>query len=139
RRAAVQGERDAVHGPDQAGVGREVDPQVADLEHGPGHQYRTLGSMTAYRMSTIMFAMTMKNEAIMTTPMISGRSWSRMARMVNWPSPGREKVVSVRIAPPSSRPRSRPKIVTIGVSAARSPCLSTTSRSGRPFALAVLM
>ena len=83
--------------------------------------------------------MTMKNEASMTTPMISGRSWFWMARMVNWPRPGKENVVSVRIAPPSSRPRSRPKIVTMGVSAARSPCLTTTVRSGRPFARAVRM
>ena len=38
----------------------------------------------------------------------------------------------MRIAPPSSSPRSRPKIVRIGVSAERSPCLTTTVRSGQP-------
>jgi len=69
-------------------------------------------------MSTIMLASTMNSEAIMTTPMISGRSWFWMARMVKSPRPGSEKVYSVRTAPPSSRPRSRPKIVTMGVSAA---------------------
>ena len=74
RPAAFEAERDAVHGPDRAVVGMEVDPQVADFEHGARHQSRTLGSTTAYRMSTIMLAMTMKNEASMTTPMISGRS-----------------------------------------------------------------
>ena len=72
----------SVHGPDQAVVGLEVDPQVADLQQ-RRHQNRTLGSTTAYKMSTIMLAMTMKKEAIMTTPMISGRSWFWMARMVN--------------------------------------------------------
>ena len=55
---------------------------VAELEQ-RRHQKRTRGSTTAYRMSTIMFAMTIKNEAIMTTPRISGRSWFWMARMVN--------------------------------------------------------
>ena len=53
--------------------------------------------------------------------------------------PGSENVLSVRIAPPSSSPRSRPKIVRIGVSAERSPCLTTTVRSGRPLARAVRM
>ena len=43
------------------------------------------------------------------------------------------------IAPPSSAPRSMPKIVMIGVSAARSPCLTITVRSGRPLARAVRM
>src|SRR5208282_5355132 len=128
RAAAFQDERDSVHGPDQAVVGLEVDPQVADVQQ-RRHQNRTLGSTTAYRMSTIMLAMTMKKDAIMTTPMISGRSWFWIARMVNCPRPGKENVVSVRMAPPRSRPRSRPKIVTMGVSAARSPCLTTTRRS----------
>jgi hypothetical protein len=74
RPAAIQRERDPVHGPDQAVVGLEMDPQIADLEHGASHQNRTLGSTTAYRISTIILATTMANEAIMTTPMISGRS-----------------------------------------------------------------
>jgi hypothetical protein len=89
-------------------------------------------------MSTSAFATTMKNAASRTTPMISGKSWFWIARIVNWPSPGSEKVVSVSTAPPSSRPRSMPKMVRIGVSAARRPCRTTTVRSGRPLALAVL-
>ena len=55
------------------------------------------------------------------------------------PMPGSENVLSVRIAPPSSSPRSRPKMVRIGVSAARSPCRTTTVRSGKPLARAVRM
>jgi hypothetical protein len=62
-----------------------------------------------------MLATTMKNAASITTPMISGKSWFWIARMVNCPSPGSEKVVSVSTAPPSSSPRSMPKMVRIGV------------------------
>jgi hypothetical protein len=90
-------------------------------------------------MSTSMFATTMKNAASITTPMISGKSWFWMARMVNWPRPGSENVLSVRIAPPSSSPRSMPKMVRIGVRAARSPCRTITVRSRSPFARAVRM
>ena len=90
-------------------------------------------------MSTSAFATTMKNAASSTTPMISGKSWFWIARMVNWPSPGREKVFSTSTAPPSSSPRSMPKMVRIGVRAARRPWRITTVRSGRPFARAVLM
>ena len=53
--------------------------------------------------------------------------------------PGRLNTVSVMIAPPSSRPRSRPKMVTIGVMAARIPCRTMTFRRGRPLARAVRM
>ena len=51
RLAAVDGVGDAVDGPDEAVLGLEVDLQVLDLEE--RHQYRTRGSMNAYRMSTI--------------------------------------------------------------------------------------
>ena len=68
-----------------------------------------------------MFAMTMKKAASMTTPMISGKSWFWIASTVNWPRPGSEKVDSIKIAPPSSSPRSMPKIVRMWVSAARRP------------------
>jgi len=57
---AVEAVRDPVHRLDQAVVGRELDPQVADLEQGFGHQVLTLGSTTAYRMSTTRLATTMK-------------------------------------------------------------------------------
>jgi hypothetical protein len=90
-------------------------------------------------MSTSMFATTMKNAASSTTPMISGKSWFWIARMVNCPSPGKENVTSVSTAPPISSPRSIPKIVRIGVSAARRPWRTTTLRSRRPLARAVRM
>jgi hypothetical protein len=86
-----------------------------------------------------MFATTMKNAASITTPMISGKSWLLIARMVNCPRPGSENVVSVSTAPPSSRPRSMPKMVKIGVKAARSPWCTTTVRSFSPFDRAVRM
>jgi len=90
-------------------------------------------------MSTTKFAITMKNAASITTPMISGKSWFWIARTVNCPRPGSENVVSVRMAPPSSSPRSMPKMVRIGVSAGRRPWRAITVRSGRPLARAVLM
>ena len=67
--------------------------------------------------------MTRTNAATRVTPMITGRSCCRIAVTDSQPSPRRLKTVSVRTVPPSSWPRSRPKMVTIGVSAARRPCL----------------
>ena len=90
-------------------------------------------------MSTTAFATTMKNAASITTPMISGKSWFWIASTVNCPSPGSEKVVSVSIAPPSSSPRSMPKMVRSGVSAGRRPWRAITVRSRSPLARAVRM
>ncbi len=84
-------------------------------------------------------ATTMKNAASMVKPMILGRSWAAMAVVAYLPRPWREKAFSVRMAPPTRMPTSRPKMVTIGVSAARRPCLPMTTRSFRPLALAVRM
>ncbi len=53
--------------------------------------------------------------------------------------PGSPKMDSVMTAPASSPPRSMPKRVRIGVMPARSPCLTTTVRRGRPLARAVRM
>ena len=53
--------------------------------------------------------------------------------------PGMLNTVSVRIAPPSRMPMSRPSSVTIGVIAARTPWRKITRRSDRPFARAVRM
>ena len=54
--------------------------------------------------------------------------------------PGRLKTVSVRIAPPSRAPRSRPKMVTIGVSAERMRVLADHDAARlRPLARAVRM
>ena len=54
------------------------------------------------------------------------------AVMASCPRPGSPKTVSVSTAPPISRPKSRPKMVTIGVRAPRRPCLTTTLRSADP-------
>jgi hypothetical protein len=67
------------------------------------------------------------------------RSCPPTAWTVSWPMPGRLKIDSVMIAPPSSAARSRPNTVTIGVRPARRPCLRTTRFSVRPFARAVRM
>ena len=91
-----------------------------------GSLSRTLGSTTAYRRSTTRLARTTKTRPSSVTPSTFGRSLLLMASTAYLPMPGQREVVSVRIAPPSSRPRSRPKIVRIGVSAARRPCLTTT-------------
>ena len=53
--------------------------------------------------------------------------------------PGMLKTLSVRIAPPTRMPMSRPSTVTIGVSAERAPWWKITRRSDRPLARAVRM
>ena len=75
----------------------------------------------------------------MTTPSTVGRSWVIAPLIASQPSPCRLKTDSVMIAPPTSSAMSRPKMVTIGVRLARSPCLRITRRSERPFARAVRM
>ena len=65
------------------------------------------------------------------------RDVERRARLTeSRPSPGMPNVYSVRIAPPSAMPRSRPKIVTIGSRALRS-AWCDHRRSPAPFARAV--
>ena len=67
----------------------------------------------------MMLATTMKAAATSTIPWMTGRSSRPMALTTFWPSPGRPKMVSVMIAPPSTVARSMPNWVTIGVIAAR--------------------
>ena len=71
------------------------------------------------------------------TPCIVGRSRLRTLFSARRPSPGRLKIASVKIAPPSAMPMSRPSIVTTGSSALRRTCRRTTTFSGAPFARAV--
>ena len=60
----------------------------------------------------------MNNAATSVTPSTTfGRSLFVIASTAYLPMPGSENVLSVRTAPPSSSPRSRPKMVSIGVSA----------------------
>ena len=51
--------------------------------------------------------------------------------------PGHEKIVSVRMAPPSSTPTWSPITVTTGISALRRACTDMTCHVGSPFARAV--
>ena len=76
---------------------------------------------------------------ISTVPCTIGRSAFWIASNAVRPMPGMLKTVSVRIAPPNRMPRSRPKIVTIGVIAERTPWRKMTRRSLRPLARAVRM
>ena len=55
------------------------------------------------------------------------------------PMPGQAKMVSVRMAPPSSSPRDRPAMVTVGMREFLKACLSTTRAADSPLALAVVM
>ena len=55
------------------------------------------------------------------------------------PMPSMSKMYSVNTVPPSSVPKSRPKIVTTGMIAARSACRKTTTFSFWPLATAVRM
>ena len=80
-----------------------------------------------------------KNARNVVTPRMIGRSFWFTASIDNLPIPGRLNTDSVRIAPPSSAPKSRPKTVTIGVSTERIACLAMTTRSCRPLARAVRM
>ena len=62
-----------------------------------------------------------------------------MASKVRRPMPGMLNTVSVRIAPPTRMPMSRPSTVTTGVIAERAPWRKITRRSERPLARAVRM
>src|SRR2546421_12028919 len=97
---------------DEAILGLERDPQFLDLEQ--AHEYLILGSMNAYAMSTTKFAITMKNAPKRTVPWITGRSALMIPSYASRPTPGMLKTVSVKIAPPSRVPMSRPRTVTIG-------------------------
>ena len=84
--------------------------------------------------------MATKTAVISTTASTCGRSLALVALIASCPSPGRPKTVSVSTAPPISRPKSRPKIVTIGVSADAQAVLDDDGCvSGRPLARAVRM
>ena len=61
----------------------------------------------------------MKKAPMRTVPCTVGRSLFWMASNARRPTPGMLKTVSVRIAPPRRMPRSRPRMVTIGVIAER--------------------
>ena len=74
RLAAVQRVGEIGHGPDVSVVRREHDIEVADLENGLAHAYRTRGSRKAYAMSTMRFMSTTATVATMTTPSTVGRS-----------------------------------------------------------------
>ena len=90
-------------------------------------------------MSTIRFASATAVAVQITTPSTLGRSWVSAPLNASQPRPWMLKTDSVMIAPPTSSAMSSPKMVTIGVRLARSPCLRITRRSESPFARAVRM
>jgi hypothetical protein len=57
--------------------------------------------------------------------------------IIHLPMPGHEKMVSVRMAPPSSSPTCRPMVVITGIMALRRACSPMTRLGLRPLARAV--
>ena len=57
--------------------------------------------------------------------------------MSQFPTPGQEKIVSVKMAPDKSRPTCSPMTVITGISALRSAWMRITCQRGNPFARAV--
>ena len=72
-----------------------------------------------------------------TIPTITGKSSWLLAFRSERPMPGRPKVCSMKTAVAKARPRSMPRIVTIGSKLFRMAWRTTTRSSDRPFALAV--
>ena len=62
-----------------------------------------------------------------------------MPSISHLPTPGQEKIVSVRIAPVNSTPTCSPITVTTGISALRSAWIEMTRKRDRPLARAVRM
>ena len=62
-----------------------------------------------------------------------------MPSISHLPTPGQEKIVSVRIAPVNSTPTCRPITVTTGISALRSAWIAITRKRDSPLARAVRM
>jgi hypothetical protein len=90
-------------------------------------------------MSTTRFMKTTTVAPMSTLPMMTGRSWARKAARVRRPMPSTPKICSVMSVPVSRAAMSRPRIVTIGLIAARKPCLTSTVRSAMPLLRAVRM
>ena len=153
-RPAFDPEAQAVDGLDQTVVGAEVHPQVTDVQE-RAVVARATGGRSCSTVSVIPTSPSGRprrradrrsdwpRSRTPRPPASPPRSWAgrwpRCRRRRTCPRPLRENVFSVSTAPPSSRPTSRPKMVRIGVSAARRPCLTTTVCSGRPLARAVRM
>ena len=70
--------------------------------------------------------------------MITGVSLARIALINSDPMPGTRKICSVTIAPPKTIGMLRATSVTTGISALRTMCLVTTTRSESPLARAVV-
>src|SRR6188768_1746707 len=87
-------------------------------------------------MSTRVVKRTTKKAPKRTIARIGGRSRLESASKAYWPTPLRLKMFSIKIAPPSRAPKSRPKRVTIGISELRITWRLITRRSPRPLARA---
>jgi hypothetical protein len=55
-----------------------------------------------------------------------------IASKINVPMPGRAKITSAKMAPPSSRPMPSPRTASVGMHAFLSAYLNTTRRSEMP-------
>src|SRR5581483_3697804 len=120
----------------EAVVGAKRGTEVRDFEC--GHQLGLIrGSRKPYAMSTIRLNVITQIVEKTITPVITGRSSLLYALMISWPRPGRLKMPSVKIAPPSARPRSMPRMVTTGSMLLRSTCCTITRLCDAPLARAV--
>src|SRR5262249_16860183 len=106
-----------------------------------GHQApaRMRGSISPTRRSTRALTTTMTRASSTTAHWTTGKSWLRIESTVRVATPGHAKTVSVTKAPPRSWPNCSPSTVTTGMHALRKACFTTTIRSTRPLARAVLM
>jgi len=72
------------------------------------------------------------------TAIITGVSLARIELISSDPIPGIRKICSVTMAPPNNAGICSATKVTTGINALRRMCLTTTLRSGSPFARAVV-
>ena len=70
--------------------------------------------------------------------MITGVSLARIALISSEPMPGTRKICSVTMAPPNTAGIVNATSVTTGISALRTTCFTTTTRSESPLARAVV-
>src|SRR6476659_4753784 len=97
---------------------------------------RTRGARNAYVTSTTKLNTITAIVETTTMPMITGRSSWLYDVITCWPRPWRLKIVSVKIAPPRTRPMSIPRMVTTGSIEFRRTWWTSTRCEGVPLARA---
>jgi hypothetical protein len=88
--------------------------------------------MSASKLPMTIITATIISQAIRGYGSPSESEWMKYR-----PIPSSAKIVSVMIAPPKSKPRSRATSVVSGISALRKACFMIVRRSVRPLARAV--